>query len=80
LHLPPRRVRLSFALIFLVAGLLISCARSIDERDAVHILTADSDVNPVMSRYIDRGIDEAERTDARAPEPSSSGWTRRAGS
>jgi len=66
LRLPPRRVRLSFALAFLFAGLLISCARSIDEREAVHVLTADAEVNPVLSRYIDRGIDEAEDTDARA--------------
>jgi membrane-bound serine protease (ClpP class) len=64
--LPPRRVRLAFAAAFLIAGLLISCARSIEEREAVHVLTADADVNPVLSRYIDRGIDEAERTDARA--------------
>ena len=39
---------------------------SIDQRGAVHILTADVDVNPVIERYIDRGIGEAERTDARA--------------
>jgi len=63
---PPRRVRLSVALTLLLGGLLISCARNIDEREAVHVLTADAEVNPVLSRYIDRGIDEAEDTDARA--------------
>lgn len=62
----PRRFRLALAGTLLVAGVAISCAPSVHERGAVHILTADSDVNPVMERYIDRGIDEAERTDARA--------------
>lgn len=66
LHLPPRRARLAFIAALLVAGLAISCARSIDERDAVHVLDVDAQVNPVLSRYIDRAIDEAERTDARA--------------
>jgi membrane-bound serine protease (ClpP class) len=55
---------LAFAL--LTVGLAMACARNIDERGAVHILTADADVNPVLARYIDRGIDEAEDTDAKA--------------
>jgi len=50
----------------LLAGLAGACAPSIHDRGAVHILTADSDVNPVMRQYIDRGISEAERTHARA--------------
>jgi membrane-bound serine protease (ClpP class) len=62
--MPDRRLRLSLATIMLLAGTLFACAPSIDEREAVHILTADAQVNPVLSRYIDRGIDEAERTDA----------------
>ena len=67
LRLPPRRFRLASAGALLLAGLLISCGRTIDERDAVHLVTVDDQqVNPVLSRYIDRGIDEAERTDARA--------------
>jgi len=33
---------------------------------AVHILTTDGDVNPVMERYIDRGIDNAENHHATA--------------
>jgi len=33
---------------------------------AVHILTANGDVNPVMERYIDRGIDNAEDHQANA--------------
>jgi membrane-bound serine protease (ClpP class) len=50
----------------LVAGAAAACAPRIRERGAVHVLTADFEVNPVMERYIDRGINEAERTDARA--------------
>ena len=65
-RLPSRSRRLAVAAALLAAGLAMSCAGSIDERDAVHILTADAEVNPVMARYIDRGIDEAERTDATA--------------
>ena len=33
---------------------------------AVHILTANGEVNPVMDRYIDRGIDNAEKHQANA--------------
>jgi membrane-bound serine protease (ClpP class) len=50
----------------LLAGLVAACAPSIDQHDAVHVLTYDGTVDPVMERYIDRGIDEAEDTDARA--------------
>ena len=32
----------------------------------MHVLTWDGDVNPVMERYINRGIDTAERSDAAA--------------
>ncbi len=42
----------------------VACGRSIDEKNAVHVLTADGTVDPVMSRYIDRGIDAAEDADA----------------
>lgn len=61
-----RRGRLAVAAALLLAGVLVACAPRVHERDAIHILTADSEVNPVMARYIDRGIDEAERTGARA--------------
>src|SRR5207248_6626316 len=62
----PRRVRLALAAVLLLAGVAATCAPSIHERNAVHLLKANSEVNPVMERYIDRGIDEAERTDATA--------------
>lgn len=65
-HVPTRRTRLVLVSLLLLAGLAASCARSIGQRNAVHVLTADAEVNPVLSRYIDRGIDEAERTQARA--------------
>ena len=57
----PRRVRLALAVVLLFAGVAATCAPSIHDRNAVHLLKANSEVNPVMERYIDRGIDEAER-------------------
>ncbi len=68
-YLQPRRLsfsRLSIAGLLLVFGVLAACAPSIDREEAVHVLTYEGTVDPVMARYIDRGIDEAERTDARA--------------
>jgi membrane-bound serine protease (ClpP class) len=65
LHIP-RRLRLGLIFALLISGAVMACAREIDEREAVHILTADANVNPVLARYVDRGIDEAERTDAKA--------------
>ena len=64
LRLPPRRVRLLLWAVFLAGGLAIACGARIDERGAIHVLTADGQVDPVMERYVDRGVDEAERTDA----------------
>ncbi|MEX0786115.1 MAG: nodulation protein NfeD [Dehalococcoidia bacterium] len=58
--------RLALAGVLLVVGALAACAPSIDEIEAVHVLTYDGVVDPVMEGYVDRGIDEAERTDARA--------------
>jgi membrane-bound serine protease (ClpP class) len=63
---PTRRYRLAFAASLLLAGLAVSCAQSVDQRDAVHIAKFDAQVNPVSARYIDRVIDEAERKDAKA--------------
>lgn len=51
-------------------GLLLLLAPACDDAEAkpgaVHVLTADGTVNPVMARYIDRGIDSAEDHDAAA--------------
>lgn len=59
-----RKVRLGLTGALLLFGLLSACAASIDADGAVHVLTAEGTVDQVMARYIDRGIDEAERTDA----------------
>lgn len=56
---------LGLALIALVL-LATACASPKKDPGQVHILTWDGDVNPVMVRYIDRGIDTAEESDAAA--------------
>ncbi|OGO51058.1 MAG: hypothetical protein A2148_10790 [Chloroflexi bacterium RBG_16_68_14] len=61
-----RRRRLALWAALLALGIAAACAPSVDERGAVHVLTYDGAVDPVMAGYIDRGIDEAERTAARA--------------
>ena len=68
-YFQPRQVsffRLVIAGMLLALGVLVACAPSIDREEAVHVLTYEGTVDPVMARYIDRGIDEAERTNARA--------------
>jgi membrane-bound serine protease (ClpP class) len=54
------------ALLYAAALAASSCSASVDTREAVNVLTADGVVNPVMARYIDRGIDAAENADATA--------------
>lgn len=49
-----------------LAAVAVGCAPHVDQHNAVHVLRADFEVGPVMERYIDRGLDEAERTDAKA--------------
>ena len=61
-----RRVRRTFAATLLLAvGALAACTQTSDP-GAVHVLTADGVVNGVLHRYIDRGIDRAERDEAAA--------------
>jgi len=60
-----RRLLLATAAVF-GASIALSCQTSVDTREAVNVLTADGDVNPVMARYLDRGIDAAEDADATA--------------
>ena len=50
----------------MLGGLLAGCTRTIHTQNAVHVLTVDGEVNSVLSGYINRGMDEAERTNARA--------------
>jgi membrane-bound serine protease (ClpP class) len=62
-----RLVRLSVAGVLVTAALLgFACGTSVDTRNAVNVLTAEGTVNPVMARYIDRGVDAAEDADATA--------------
>ncbi len=60
------RWRLLVAGLLLLIGVFAACATSIDAEEAVHVLTYDGIVDPVMEGYVDRGIDEAEDTNARA--------------
>ncbi|HZP26716.1 MAG TPA: nodulation protein NfeD [Dehalococcoidia bacterium] len=63
-----RLLRLSFGLALIALALLAGACGSGPSADPgdVHVLTADGDVGPIMSRYIDRGIGHAESTDAAA--------------
>jgi len=45
---------------------LVSCATSIDQKNAVHVVTIDGTINPVMARYVDRAFDDAKDSDAKA--------------
>ena len=59
---PFRSLRLTIALVFLILGVAgFACGGGPGAPpDAVHVLTADGVVGPVMERYLDRGIDAAE--------------------
>src|SRR3990170_7868512 len=52
-------------LVLLVLALVFGCAGNPDAPPgAVRVLTTDGTVNPVMERYLDRGIDAAEDEEA----------------
>ena len=59
------RPRAVLGLLLVLLGAAAACT-STKEPDHVHVLTWQGAVNPVMERYIDRGIDAAERARARA--------------
>jgi len=64
-----RRLVLVRRLVLLVVALAVlatACGGPGGPEGAVHVLKADGDVNPVMERYIDRGIDQAEDAKAMA--------------
>jgi len=57
-------VRRLLLLLVALAVLATACGGPGGPEGAVHVLKADGDVNPVMARYIDRGIDQAEDANA----------------
>jgi membrane-bound serine protease (ClpP class) len=64
---PLRALRLLFALTLVLTGMaFMACSQFTAPEGAVHVLTAEGVVNPVMDRYLDRGIDRAEDTGASA--------------
>src|SRR4030042_484374 len=67
-HGQRRRLHWAGSLAVLIGSLVLVAAACGPggEPGAVHILTTDGDVNPVMERYIDRGIDNAEDHQANA--------------
>ena len=54
-----------FAVGLLAAGLLLACSGT-DEQEAVHVITADGTVGPVMEQYLDRALNDAEDSRAKA--------------
>jgi membrane-bound serine protease (ClpP class) len=64
-HYSPRFFHLGL-LFVLLGALLTACAGSDRPTDAVHVLTWDGEVNPVMERYFKRGLDSAVDSHARA--------------
>ncbi len=62
------QLRIAIGALFVFCGTLtLACAGQPDAPPAaVHVLTADGSVNPVMDRYIRRGIEAAEDKDATA--------------
>ncbi len=63
-----RRVRLALAMLAVLGGAAIfACGGEPDAAPgSVHILTTKGVVNPIMDRYLDRGIDAAEKGEAAA--------------
>ena len=59
-------VRRLLLLVVALALLAAACGGPGGPEGAVHVLKADGDVNPVMHRYINRGIDQAEDAKAMA--------------
>ena len=49
----------------ILAGLAFACSEDHDA-GGVHVIEADGDVGPIMERYLDRALDDAERSNAKA--------------
>jgi membrane-bound serine protease (ClpP class) len=60
-----RRTRLLVAGLLLATGVAaLSCANPVHKQSAVNVITIDGDINPVMARYVARGISNAESANA----------------
>ena len=56
-----KRLRLLVAGLLLAAGVAaLSCSNPVHERRAINVITVDGLINPVMARYVGRGISNAE--------------------
>jgi membrane-bound serine protease (ClpP class) len=65
-HIRPLRLA-TVAVLFVLGVMAFGCGGGPGAPpNAVHVLTADDAVGPVMERYLDRGIDAAENEDAQA--------------
>lgn len=62
---PRRSLALLSAPLLVLAALAVACAPD-DTTGALHVVTIDRQVNFVLERYIDRALDHAEETNARA--------------
>jgi membrane-bound serine protease (ClpP class) len=60
-----RNALLLLGAVLLALG-LAGCAASIKEKNAVHVVTIDGEINPVMARYVESAIGAAEDSDAAA--------------
>lgn len=60
-----RRLPALFPFLLAVLGLAVVACSTNGESGAVHFLEADGTIDPIMARYIDRGIDDAESSEAK---------------
>jgi len=65
MRFPKPRPLLLLGLLLVTWGIISACAPA-KAKGQVHVLTWKGDVNPVMARYLDRGISTAERSKAAA--------------
>lgn len=60
-----KRMRLVVACLLLAAGVAaLSCGNPVHKKQAINVITVDGLINPVMARYVDRGINNAESAQA----------------
>ena len=58
-------MRLAVSLVLVFAGMLVACSANAEE-GAVHVIKVDGSVGPIMERYVDRALDDAEDSHAKA--------------